>query len=89
MKTRFFHTFSVPELPNRYLAVRPEKEDDLVLMALARMLSLPFLSAAIFVDQSFAFRKDHRAFYSTVVGRGREALSIRSILIETASHASS
>lgn len=71
VKTRFFHTFSVPELPNRYLAVSPEKEDDLVLIALARMLSLPFLSAAFFCGPVHRLSKESQGFYSTVVGRGK------------------
>lgn len=51
------------------------------------MALAPMSERSHFLDQSFAFRKDHKAFYST--GRGREALSIISILFEGASHASS
>lgn len=39
-QTGFFHTFSVSELPNFFFAISAEQEDELVLMALSRLLSL-------------------------------------------------
>lgn len=60
-KTGFFHTFSVPEYPDIFFAVRPEEEDGLVFMALARMLNLKFLSSLVFIEKSFGLRK-HKGF---------------------------
>lgn len=43
--------------------VRLEKGDDLVLTALARMLSFHFVKSSVFSEKSFGFRTDHQVFY--------------------------
>lgn len=69
-KTGFFHTFSVPEYPDIFIAVRPEEEDGLVFMALTRMLNFKFLSSSVFIEKSFGLckHKTFRDFYVEVVG---------------------
>lgn len=53
------------------MALRPEQGDDLVLIALARMLSVHFAHSSVFLEQSFGFRADRRVFYGRLVGGGR------------------
>ena len=50
-----------------------KSEDDLVLLALARVLSLTFLSSYRFIDKSFGFQRnrDLHHFYGEVVGWGQ------------------
>lgn len=60
-----------PEFPHLFLVVPPTKEDNLVLIALARMLSSSYAQTFSWINLYFAFRKDHPTFYSTVVGRGK------------------
>lgn len=50
-----------------------EKEDGLVLMALARMLNLKFISSSLFIEKSFGFRRNKglRDFYVELVGWGK------------------
>lgn len=65
-KTGFFHTLSVPEFPDFYLGIRSKKEDDLVFMALSRVLCFTFHSYFSFIDHSFGFRKERKVcdFYA-------------------------
>lgn len=64
-------TLSVPALPNVFFSLRPEKEeDDLVLTTLGRMLNLTFVFSSIFINQSFGLRKHFRDFYSELVSWG-------------------
>lgn len=66
----FSHSFSLPGF-DFDLVVRIEKSDDLVLTALARMLSYHFFKISFFSKKSFGFRTDRREFYGQLVGGGR------------------
>ena len=71
-RTNFFHVFSVPDLPNVYFAVLAESEDNLVFIALSRVLSLTFDSYSL--ENSFAFRtakEGRKGFYGEVLKWGQ------------------
>lgn len=65
----FSHRICLPDSPD--FLVRLEKGDDLVLTALASMLSVHFFKSSVFSEKSFGFRTDHQVFYGQLVGVGR------------------
>lgn len=51
--------------------VRPERNENLVLIALAHMLGAHFFSVSLFVEQSYCFSRTRRYFYTQLVSRGK------------------
>lgn len=64
-----FNALGIPELPQESGALRPERNENLVLIALARMLGVHFVSSSFFVKQSYC--RTRRDFDTQLVSRGK------------------
>ena len=79
----FSHIPSLPDQGDFKLVARFEKEDELVLSALARILNLHFVQRGVFPEKSFSFRTSPEEYYANLVSRGRINILYKINMIES------